>query len=263
MHSTLDYIAHTNRLRHSDARLKLIYALLTLLIIVSSPTPITPALAFIITSLLILSAAGVKLKTYLILLAAPFSFALVAFILMALFFGYTTPIYQFHILSYTLSITAEGINKGALVLSRTLAGSSCLFFLALTTPMTELFAVTRSLRIPEVLVELSMMMYRYIFVFLEEAERMYLAQKSRGLSGFKMQIKAFSMLASTLFLRSIHQGEKLFTAMNARCYTGDPHTLNFQPQRQKINTRALTAILLFEATLALLTYLTRNTPGWT
>jgi cobalt/nickel transport system permease protein len=259
MHATLDTIAHTNRLRDTDTRLKLIYTIITLLIVVASPSPVTPLLVFTLTSLLILFAAKIKPKIYLLLLSAPLFFGLTALLLMSMFFGYGTPIHSFEVFSHTLNIRDTGVNMGVLVLSRTLAGSSCLFFLALTTPMTELFAVSRQLRIPDVLVELSMMIYRYIFVFLEEAQRMYLAQQMRGLEGLRAQLNAFSMLASSLFLRTIHQGEKLFIAMNARCYNGEPHTLNFQPQKTKLNLQALSLILLFEAALGILAFITRNT----
>lgn len=259
IHSTIDTIAHTNRLRHIDTRLKVIFSITTLLITVASTSPIPPILAFLTATILILIAAKIKLKTYFLLLLAPLFFGLVSLLLMSLFFGYAdSPLYSFEILSHTFVVQKEGANMGLLVASRTLAGSACLFFLALTTPMTELFTGLRWLRIPEVVIELAMMIYRYIFLLLEEAERMWLASQMRGEGSFRTKIEVFSMLASTLFLRTIHQGEKLFVAMNSRCYDGETNSLAYQENKTKISITALFAILLFEAVLAFVTILTRN-----
>lgn len=156
INSTIDTIAHTNKLRHVDTRLKVIFAISTLLITVASTSPIPPFLAFIIATILILFAAKIKLKTYLLLLLTPLFFGIVSLLMMSLFFGYAdSPLYSFEILSHTFEVQKEGINIGLLVASRTLAGSACLFFLALTTPMTELFTGLRWLRIPEVVIELA------------------------------------------------------------------------------------------------------------
>ncbi len=260
IHSTLDSIAHTNRLRHIDTRLKVIFAITTLLITVASTSPIPPLLAFITATVLILFAAKIKPRTYFLLLLTPLFFGLISMLLMSLFFGYSdSPLYSFEILSLVLVVQKEGVNMGLLVASRTLAGSACLFFLALTTPMTELFAGLRWLRIPEVVIELSMIIYRYIFVLLEEAERMWLAPQMRGEGDFRTKIEVFSMLAGTLFLRTIHQGEKLFVAMNSRCYDGETSSLAYHENKTKISAISLSTILLFEAVLAYVTILTQNT----
>jgi cobalt/nickel transport system permease protein len=259
IHSTIDTIAHTNKLKHVDTRLKVIFAITTLLITVASTSPIPPFLAFITATILILFAAKIKLKTYLLLLLTPLFFGLISLLMMSLFFGYAnSPLYSFEILSQTFAVQKEGVNMGLLVASRTLAGSACLFFLALTTPMTELFAGLRWLRIPDVVIELAMIIYRYIFVFLEEAQRMWLASRMRGEGNFRTKIEVFSMLASTLFIRSIHQGDKLFVAMNSRCYDGETNSLCYQENSSRISHTALCGILLFEFAFAYVTIMTQN-----
>lgn len=87
--------------------------------------------------------------------------------------------------------------------------------------MIELFAVLKASRLPESLIELSMLIYRYIFVFLDMALSIRYAQTVRlGYSNFRRSIHSLGMLASTLFVRSWEQGDKLFLAMNSRCYDG-------------------------------------------
>jgi cobalt/nickel transport system permease protein len=259
IHSTIDTISHTNKLRHIDTRLKVVFAVTTLLITVASTSPIPPILAFIIATILILFAAKINPGTYFVLLLTPLLFGLVSLLMMSLFFGYdNSPLYSFEILSHTFVLQKEGINMGLLLGTRTLAGSACLFFLALTTPMTELFTGLKWLRIPEVVIELAMIIYRYIFVFLEEAQRMWLASRMRGEGNFRTKIEVFSMLVSTLFLRSIHQGDKLFVAMNSRCYDGETNSLCYREKNLRINIPALFAILLFEFAFIYVTIMTQN-----
>ena len=258
IHSTIDTIAHTNKLRYIDTRLKVIFAVTTLLITIASTSPIPPILAFVIATILILFAAKINPGTYFFLLLTPLFFGLVSLLMMSLFFGYDSPFYSFEILSHTFVLQKEGINMGLLLGTRTLAGSACLFFLALTTPMTELFTGLKWLRIPDVVIELAMIIYRYIFVFLEEAQRMWLASRMRGETDFRTKIEVFSMLASTLFLRTIHQGEKLFVAMNSRCYDGETNSLCYREKNPGINITALFAILLFEFTFIYVTIMTQN-----
>ena len=257
--STIDTIAHTNRLRYIDTRLKVIFAITTLLITVASTSPITPILIFLTATILILFAAKIRLNIYLLLLLTPLLFGLISLLLMSLFFGYTdSPLYSFEILSHIFVLQKEGINAGILVASRALAGSACLFFLALTTPMTELFTGLKWLGIPEVVIELTMIIYRYIFLFLEEAQRMWLASQMRGENNFRTKIEVISMLGSTLFLRTLHQGEKLFVAMNSRCYEGETNSLSYRENPTRISVTALFAVLLFESSLAYLTIITQN-----
>jgi cobalt/nickel transport system permease protein len=49
---------------------------------------------------------------------------------------------------------------------------------------------------------------------------MYAQTIRLGYSNFRRSIKSIDMLTSTLFIRSLEQGDKLFLAMNSRCYNG-------------------------------------------
>jgi cobalt/nickel transport system permease protein len=259
IHSAIDTAAYTNGLKNIDMRLKVIFTVITLLITVASTSPIPPLMTFITVSALIIFCAKIRLKTYFFLLITPLVFGLVSLLLMSLFFGYAnSPLFSFKILSHIFIVQKDGVNMGLLIISRTLAGSGCLFFLALTTPMTELFIGLKWLRFPDVVIELAMIIYRYVFVFLEEAERMFLASQMRGENDFRSKIEVFSMLAGTIFLRTINQGEKLFVAMNARCYEGKISSLVCKENKSKISTTSLIVILLFDGLLAYLTILTQN-----
>jgi len=101
-----------------------------------------------------------------------------------------------------------------------------------------------------------MLIYRYIFVFLDIALSIKYAQTVRlGYSSFRRSIRSLGMLGSTLFVRSWEQGDKLFLAMNSRCYDGKMAL--FEVHRPVRAPEMLLTSAYFLLTLALL-YLTKN-----
>ncbi|HSD58641.1 MAG TPA: CbiQ family ECF transporter T component, partial [Methanotrichaceae archaeon] len=82
-------------------------------------------------------------------------------------------------------------------------------------------SILKSAGLPSFLIELSMLIYRYIFVLLDQAAMIHSAQTMRpGGSSMRSSFYSFSMLTSVLFLRAWEQGERLMVAMDSRCYNG-------------------------------------------
>lgn len=256
MTNILDDYALMSPLRHINNWLKLAIVFFGLLAGVSSTSPITPLFIAFCMSFATVAFGRAPLKFYLKLLLAPAGFALTGVIIIAFFSGSGQELMSFELAGYPLVIRADGLELALLVLSRSLGGMCCLYFLALTTPMIELFAVLKASRLPESLIELSMLIYRYIFVFLDMALSIKYAQTVRlGYSNFKRSINSLGMLTSTLFIRSWEQGDKLFLSMNSRCYDGKM-TL-FEVHRPVKATEMLLTSVYFLLTLALF-YFTKN-----
>ncbi|MHC1595131.1 MAG: cobalt ECF transporter T component CbiQ [Methanotrichaceae archaeon] len=221
MTKMLDDFALLSPLRYTNNWLKIGVVFFGLLMGVSSSAPIVPFLIALCMGIATIVFGKMPMNVYLKLLSAPASFVILSVIVIAFFFGGGQELFGFNILGYRLDINVEGLEMAFLVFSRTLGGMSCLFFLALTTPMVELFAVLKKSKLPDSFIEVSMMMYRYIFVFLEVALSIKYAQTVRlGYKDLRTSLKSLAMLASTLFLRSWEQGEKTFVSMNSRCYDG-------------------------------------------
>jgi cobalt/nickel transport system permease protein len=122
---------------------------------------------------------------------------------------------------FSLSITRESINQGFFVFSRVIGGMSAVCFIALTTPMTDLFTVMRQCRIPEVVIDLAMIIYRTIFILMDQVQQIYHAQVMRlGYSGWRESIHSFAMMCGAAFIASWDAGDDLIRAMDARCYNG-------------------------------------------
>lgn len=250
--NTLDSYAHSNNLKNVNINFKVLFAILTMLVSLVSTSPVVPLIITFFMSFLIIFKAKIPWKFYLKFLLVPFSFGLLTFVFMAMFFGVGSHILEFGILN--LAVTEDGFNLGFLVFARMLGGFSCLAFLALTTPMTEIFSVLETLKIPKIILEIAMLMYRYIFVFLDEAINMYHSQETRlGYSSIKKSFKSMGMLGSNLFIRTWLKGEQAYVAMESRCYDG---SINSFKTYENISVKNMILLLSFESFLLLGTYLT-------
>ncbi len=252
MHDLLDDYAHTNALRDTSPRLKLFIGLVSILISVSSPTPAVPSFVAAAMSLATLLLAKIPGKAYLRLLFVPLSFSLLSAAVVAFMHGGGDTLLSLPLLGYNFGVREEGAYLAVLLVARTFGGMCSLFFLSLTTPMIEIFAIFKSMHMPQSLIELSMMIYRYIFVFLDQAAMIRSAQVMRlGDAGIKNSLHSFSMLCGVLFLRSWEQGERLIVAMDARCYDGKLELMEQQSRTSPAQAAATMAYLAAAAAVAL------------
>ena len=237
MYHLLDDYALTNNLRGANARLKVLFSLLTLFMCVISPSFIVPVVIFAVMSSLILFAAKIPFKAYAGLIIAPAFLGMISLIIM-------------------IKVYSDGLNSGLLIMGRVLGSSACFLFLALTTPMMEIFAILKQLKIPDVFIELSIMVYRFIFILFDEVSMMQHAQTVRGgYSTRKKAIGSVSMIAGNLFVRTLEKGERLHTAMNSRCYTGKLVLLD---DIKPMPRTWLLAVGIFELSILWLMYATAN-----
>ncbi|MEW6635696.1 MAG: energy-coupling factor transporter transmembrane component T, partial [Actinomycetota bacterium] len=91
-----------------------------------------------------------------------------------------------------------------------------------TTPFPRLLRGFELLRVPRLIVVIVAFMWRYLHVLGAEAGRMQTARAARGYSASSLPRAASSTgaLISTLFMRSMERGERVYLAMLARGYSG-------------------------------------------
>jgi cobalt/nickel transport system permease protein len=231
------------------------FGIITLIVSLVSTSPIIPLTIFTLVSFIILFEAKIPVKFYLKFLTIPLTFALITFVFMALFFGTGQHIYNLGFLN--LSVTADGFNRGFLVFSRILGGFACMAFIGLTTPMTEIFKVLEDFKFPKVMLEISMLMYRYIFVSLDEAVTMYHSQETRlGYSSLKKSYKSMGILIANIFIKTWITGEKSFVSMQSRGYDGSIRTMNDLKSIRTVGIRNLMLLIILEVMLSVGVYFT-------
>ena len=116
---------------------------------------IAPLFIAVLLSGAIILLARVDARTYAKLFIVPFWFAAMSVIVIILLSGGSEVYWSWNPFSWlSISISRESLNEGIFVFCRVIGGMSALIFIALTTPMTDLFIVMRRCRIPEAVLDL-------------------------------------------------------------------------------------------------------------
>jgi cobalt/nickel transport system permease protein len=185
-------------LHRLPASLKLAAALLLVLAIVATPMGQAPALAAIATFLVTLAALSRVPPRYLIgrlLLLEPLALG-----------GALLAAFQ-----------PDGWARLLAILTRSTLCLATMLLLTSTTPFAELLAVLRRLRLPALLVTVLALLYRYLFVLVDEAERLQRARRARSFDrGRPRSWLLLAGLLGQLFARSTERAERIYAAMGAR-----------------------------------------------
>jgi cobalt/nickel transport system permease protein len=218
----LEDIAQKNGIREVNTYLKLTVGLGAILLCLLSTSYIPPLFIALLLTGAILILARVDAKTYAELFVVPLWFAIMSVTGIILISGGQEVFWSWDLLpSFSLSVTRESINQGMLVFCRVIGGMSAMIFIALTAPMTDIFIVFRQCRIPEVVIDLMMIIYRTIFILMDQVIQIYHAQLMRlGYSTWRESIHSFASMSGAAFIASWDAGEDLIRAMDARCYDG-------------------------------------------
>lgn len=130
-----------------------------------------------------------------------------------------------------LILTREGISlsTGLLIKSALFLWASILLFS--TTRFNELLYVLRKSGIPQLIIILLAFMYRYVFLLIDEMERVYTGYQARI---FKRQsvgnfLKTLSFLVRAIFIRSFERSGRIYQAMCARGFRGEIYLMQ-QPR---------------------------------
>ena len=151
------------------------------------------------------------------------SLFIVPFILIMPFTVKGTEIFSF----YAITMTYEGLKYGILVGLRAYSAVILVLPMIGTTRFDITIKALGELKMPNMLVQMFMFTYRYIFVFVVEFQRTWRAMAARG---FKLKTTLYAMRTigkalGTLFVRSYERGDRVYQALRSRGYTGEQKTL--------------------------------------
>ena len=248
LETNLDTIAQQSAFRHINTGTKLILALGSLILCLISPSPVVPLISGIILSLVLIIPGRTSPLLYGELLLGPAIFTVMSVLVLLFLLGGGDVIWRFNPVSWIdLSITTGAVRESILVLCRVFGCSVSLFFIALTTPLTDLFNGMKRIGIPIELIDLMMIIYRYIFIVIAQAVEIWHAQVMRlGYSRPMESIRSFSMLCGMLFISSWIAGEDLIRAMDCRCYDGIIPSLD---QAEPMQMQSLIPVIVYLAGL--------------
>ena len=234
----VDKLCYLSKLRYVNADEKFIFAIFTLLLCVLSRSVTIALVVLAVTGILTVKIGGIPFSRYKTLMLVPLAFIILSTFAIIVNFSHT-PMDAFAIPFGSIYITGswQGILRAVQLILTAMASVSCLYFLSLNTPLTDILVVLRKLKCPHIIVELMLLIYRYIFVLLEIASSISISQKSRlGNKDLKTAYHSFGTMVSVLFVRAMKKSNALYDAMESRCYDGKIMVLNenFPPKTKEI-----------------------------
>ena len=202
--------------------------ILALTLTPSGAWPIYLALGALIWSLVLLSSVGMSFVLKRSLLALPFALAA-----LPLIFHHGDAILWR--LPWGWAVRQEGLVRLAGILLKSWLSLQAAILLAATTPTNDLLLSLRAIGVPRLLVAIFALMWRYLFVLVEEASRLMRAREARSGATNTTAFRAGGSLAwrarvtggmaGNLFLRSLDRGDRVHAAMMARGYDGEVRVL--------------------------------------
>jgi cobalt/nickel transport system permease protein len=253
----LDPYQHGHSPVHTvDARIKLPLVLAFILTTALTPTGAWPVFALLLAlaiSAELVSELGVLFYLRRALLALPF--ALAAIPLLVTISG--SPLLD---LPFGLVITSAGVERFLSVALKSWISVQIAVLLASTTPFPDILMAMRALKLPRLLVAIIGLMWRYLFLMVDETLRLIRARQSRSgelTNGQKMaggsltwRARVTGGMAGSLFLRSLERSDRIYAAMLARGYDGEVRALP-QPAIHRAGWAVLViGLLVFAGLLA-------------
>lgn len=234
----IDKLCYYSKLRYVNAGEKFAFAMISLLFCVITRSIAIAIIVLIVNGILTVKKGGIPLYRYRVLLTIPLAFLLLSTIAIIVNIS-KIPLNLFAIPvgSYYITGSWSSLLFGIQLILTALASVSCLYFLSLNTPMTDILLVLRNLHCPEMLLELMLLIYRFIFVLLDISSSISTSQDSRlGNKDYKTSLKCFGSLASVLLIRAMKKSNSLYDSMESRCYDGTIRVLNENspPKRKEI-----------------------------
>ncbi len=250
----IDALAQRSRLGGWNVGLKVCACLLLLVFCLwANSLPLALAAALCLSAVT-LATSPLRLSGYLSLLCVPASFIILGG-LAILFDLSKTPLgfLDIPLFSFYLSASAATQQAAALASAKAFGALCCLYALSLSTPVYEITSFLRRAHLPAIFVELMALIYRYIFILLEEIHNMTLAAQARqGYRNTKNGFRSLSGIATGLLVRSFLRARRSFDAMEARCYTGNLLFLEPQKTLKAPHLAAVAAIFAILAGVLLL-----------
>lgn len=232
------YHAGSSLIHQLDPRVKLVLALA--FIVTASLTPVGAWAAYILLLALVLCAEmlselGIRYVLKRAFLATPFVLAA----LPLLFTAPGAPIASFTLGAWTFTLTLEGAERVLSIAFKSWISLQMAIVLAATTAFPELSSAMRALRVPKLLVAIFGLMWRYMFVLVDEALRLLRARAARSSASREAECahggpvlwraRVTGGMAGNLLVRSFERGDRIYAAMAARGYDGEARAFALPP----------------------------------
>ncbi|WP_455538983.1 cobalt ECF transporter T component CbiQ [Terrisporobacter sp.] len=222
----IDDYAYKNKLSKLNPNIKFAIGILLLIISLINSNNYVSIFVIIMMSFIIVVIAKIDLKDYIHFIKIPLLFLVISIVMILLNFSNNkeTLLYSINIGNLYVGVSNQSINTSTHLFFRALSCLTCIYFIMLTTPFSQLIFVFKKLHLPDVILEISMLMYRFIFIFMEEVSDIRKSQELRfGYINLRNGYNSFGLLVSMLFKRMMIRYDEMSIALDMKLYDGTFH----------------------------------------
>ena len=234
----LDKYAYSNALRSVHPSEKFLFAMATMIICLAANSLVISFVVILLMAGVSILMGKIPLCFYFKLMLIPAAFLLVGTTTIAINIAdnLSNLLWGWQIFNIAMGVTNQSLHLALKLLLRSLGAVSCLYFLSLTTPLVEIISILRKLKFPELFLDLMSLVYRFLFVLLDTAEKIHISQTVRlGYADIRKGYRSMGQLVVSLFLHSYYRSMDLYTALEARGYNGKFKVLEQEYQHSKKN----------------------------
>jgi cobalt/nickel transport system permease protein len=250
-----------SRVHGMDPRIKLVLALAFILAVTTTPPALWPAyIAFL--ALVWSSAFMARLSPLRVLRRSLIGIYFSSVVILSVpFVREGATMAHFPLFRWDVTITDQGLMLLLGVIAKSWLSVTAATVLISSTRFAELLQAMTALRIPRIMVAIVGFTYRYLFVLVEEAQRMAVARDSRSAEPDERKggtilwrARVLGGMLASLLLRSYERSERIFEAMTSRGYSGQVRSLQSLSWRRH-EVMAGAAALAALAAVELMAYL--------
>lgn len=261
MHETdhilsIDTLAQQSKLSTVNPEFKLFLGLLSLIISISVDSYLVFGIIGFAMVMTVIYLGKLKARKYMKIAALPLTFLILSSIAILFQIGKVSEgIINIPFLKWYLFITKSSFHKTIWVAARAVSAVTCLFMISLTTPIGDVIGVLRRIKVPNIIIELMYLIYRYMMILIEMNQKMTIAASSRlGYSTIPTSYRSMFGIAANLLVLSFRKASVSFDAMEARGYDGK---IEFWQEKKKLHKKEAGMGILYFIILGIIILITR------
>ncbi|MBM4761483.1 energy-coupling factor transporter transmembrane component T [Bacillus sp. B15-48] len=186
-----------------EPRAKLIAAIIYIFGVISLTTPLFAGIAYmlaVMTVLLMGIPLIVLLKRYLII----------------------TPFLLLMTVPLLFDDAGDHLSFATLIIVKAFTSMTVITILLDSQTPEQFMNSLAGLKIPPVVITVLVHSFRYVYLFLDDIQKLQLAAKSRLFQGgiSLQKLKIYGQLTATLLIKSLNRSDRVYEAMASRCFTG-------------------------------------------
>lgn len=124
--------------------------------------------------------------------------------------------------AWRLFVAGDRVGHAAAIVMRAFSAAACLNLLAMTTPAYEWVPLLRRWRVPGVVLDIMLLIYRMFFLLIERLGVMRTAQASRlGYATGRHALRSYGLLGACLLTHAMDRAARMDLCLGARGFNGE------------------------------------------